>query len=220
MGRKTKGSHKVTGIIICINNVKVRIPLDSEEKLQSKEKSIILVKHLSKEFKKFKERNIKTNLPLVPNSQFIAMGNKNSREKSTILPNNNNLTYNNQNNVFTKKNNYNLIMTSGKENSDQNVKNVLSVYNINDKKSETTNSSYQNLLNDYNDPPSNDSQLNYYNYSSSSNNNLHQYDFSYDDEAEKIIAEWDRLWGDGSNDNDTNQLMERDFNLTNMLSVC
>lgn len=210
MGRKSKGSHRITGIIICINNVKVRIPLDAEEKLQTKEKSILLVKHLSKEFKKIKERNMKENLNRELNARFIPISN----EKTVIMQNNNNKSIF-QKNVFESKTDFNIMMMNKSEKTNQNFEEKIFNY----KPPELTNFHYPIIINDFTDNHSSDNQIIYYNSSSSSNNNLNQYDFSTDDEAEKVIAEWDRLWGDGNSIDDSNQLIERGFNFTNMLSA-
>ena len=219
MGRKSKGSHRVTGIIICINNVKVRIPLDSDEKIQSKEKSILLVKHLSKEFKKIKEKSLKENCITEPVSQYISIDNKSKNENATLQNNNfNNFAYT-QNNAFATKNDYNIMMVNGNENTDHNVEKVFDDYNSNEKESGLIKNSFQSLINNFADSLPNENQMSYYNYSSSSNNNLQQFEYSDDSEAEKIIAEWDRLWGDGSEANDTTNLIEREINLPNVLAA-
>ena len=91
--------------------------------------------------------------------------------------------------------------------------------NSNEKESGLIKNSFQSLINNFADSLPNENQMSYYNYSSSSNNNLQQFEYSDDSEAEKIIAEWDRLWGDGSEANDTTNLIEREINLPNVLAA-
>lgn len=212
MGRKSKGSHRATAIIICLNDVKLRIPLDSEEKIQSKEKTMIIVKHLSKDFKKYKEKFLKTNYtPDSIHSQFHASEHK-AIPNDTLIQNDNNYITNNQNKLFAISNmcnNYNNIEIFNTPNEIQirqeeiNNKNQLQELNK------------TNILNDI--PPQTICYPTEYDLGSN-NNSTNNYDLTDDRESEKIIAEWDRLWGDGCNSDDSTQLPEKELFFPDCLS--